>query len=303
MRCSVLLVAFGIWLCSTPAQAQQVRLAAPADCLTNSGCAVGLRSVYGLDVRSVLVPLTVADAGISALDDGRAEVAIAFSSNPQVSRPDIVTLRDDRSMIYDDHVVPVIRRQLLRDYGARAARALRRRLNAASAVLTTLALRGLNQHVIDGRMPEAVGGEFIDANGLGGSAARRPGKRIVVGYMAFDENETLAHLYAEALRAGGFRVVVRAVGGLRPEAVRKLRRDQIDLYPAYSGSLLRYLVGTKPERLRAGLRRTLARIDVEPLRASRAQDRNVFVTKTDTASRLGLASISDLRRYWQTAGS
>jgi glycine betaine/choline ABC-type transport system substrate-binding protein len=302
MRWAAALVATVLWLSAVPAQAQAPRLAAPADCLTNTGCGVGLRSVYGLDVRSVFVPLTVADSGISALDDGTAEVAVAFSSDPQVSRPDVVTLRDDRSMIYPDRIVPVVRRKLLKGYGG-AAREIRRRLDAASAALSTLALRGLNQSVIDGRLPEAVGGEFIDANGLGGSERRRAGKRIVVGHMAFAENETLAHLYAEALRAGGFRVVVRPVGGLRPEAVRKLRRDQIDLYPAYDGSLLRYLVGTSPERLKAGLKRTLARIDVEPMRLSRAQDRNVFVTKTDTAQRLGLARISDLARYWQTAGS
>jgi len=303
MRWTTVLVAMGIWLSAAPAQAQQVRLAAPPDCLTNTGCGVGLKSVYGLDVSPVFVPLTIADAGISALDDGTAEVAVAFSSNPQVSRPDIVTLRDDRSMIYPDRVVPVVRRQVLSGYGKRGAREIRRRLNAASSALTTLALRGLNQAVIDGRMPEAVGGEFVDANGLGGVEKRRAGKRIVVGYMAFSENETLAHLYAEALRAGGFRVVVRAIGGLRPQAVSKLRRDQIDLYPAYDGSLLRYLVGTSPDRLKAGLKRTLARIDVEPMRISRASDSNVFVTKTDTASRLGLARISDLARYWQTAGS
>jgi osmoprotectant transport system substrate-binding protein len=120
--------------------------------------------------------------------------------------------------------------------------------------------------------------------------------------MAFAENETLAHLYAEALRADGFRVIVRPVGGLRPEAVAKIRSRQIDVYPAYDGSLLRYLVGTSPARLKAGLKRTLARIGAEPLRLSRAQNRNVFVAKTDTASRLGLARISDLSRYWQTAG-
>lgn len=301
MRWSVFVVAVAVWLSAAPAQGQQVRLAAPSDCLVNPACGVGLKSAYGLDVQSAFVPLTVADAGISALDDGLAEVAIAFSSSPQVSRPDIVSLRDDRSMIYDDRIVPVVRRELLRGYG-KHAKELRRRLNDASAALNTLALRGLNQSVIDGRMPEAVGGEFVDANGLGGTAARKSGKRIVIGYMSFDENETLAHLYAEALRAGGFRVVVRAVGGLRPEAVRKLRRDQIDLYPAYSGSLLRYLVGTSPERLKAGLRKTLARIDVEPMRLSRAENSNLFVTKADTASRLGLARISDLARYWQTAG-
>jgi glycine betaine/choline ABC-type transport system substrate-binding protein len=297
MRWWVVIVAVGIWLCAAPARAQSVRLAAPSDCLANSACGLGLRSVYGLDATSVFVPLTVADAGISALDDGTAEVAVAFSSNPQVSRPDIVTLRDDRAMGYPDRVVPVVRREVLRGAG----RELRRRLNAASATLTTLALRALNQSVIDGRLPEAVGGEFIDAHGLGGHERRRAGKRIVVGYMAFDENETLAHLYAEALRADGFRVVVRSVGGLRPEAVRKLRRNRIDLYPDYDGSLLRYLVGTSPERLKAGLRRTLARIDAQPMRLARAHNRNVFVTKTDTASRLGLSRLSDLGRYWPPA--
>jgi glycine betaine/choline ABC-type transport system substrate-binding protein len=88
------------------------------------------------------------------------------------------------------------------------------------------------------------------------------------------------------------------VGGLRPQAVRALRQDKIDLYPAYSGSLLRYLVGTKPAALRAGLRHTLARIDAEPLRLSHAQDNNVFVMKGDVAARLGIRKLSDLARYW-----
>lgn len=302
MRWLAALIGAALWCSAAPAQAQQVRLAAPADCLVNAGCGAVLRSAYGLDVTPAFVPLTVADAGISALDDGLAEVAIAFSSNPQVSRPDIVALRDDRSMIYDDHVVPVVRRGLLRGYGP-AASEIRRRLNDASAALSTRALRGLNQAVIDGRPPEAVGGEFIDAKGLGGAPKRKPGKRIVIGFMDFDENRTLAHLYAEALRAGGFRVTVKSVGGLRPEAVWQLRRDRIDIWPSYDGSLLRYLVGISPGPLKTGLRATLARIDAVPLRRSRAQNQNVLVTKTETASRLGLRSISDLARYWQTAGS
>ena len=298
MRALAVGVAVAVWLCAAPAQAQQVRLAAPSDCLVNPACGVGLKSVYGLDVSPAFVPLTVADAGIGALDDGAAEVAIAFSSSPQVSRPDIVTLRDDRRMVYPDRVVPIVRSSLLRAHGRRGASDIRRRLNAASAVLTTLALRGLNQALVDGRVPEAVGGEFVEANGLADGQERRRGPRIDIGFMDFAENETLAYLYAEALRAGGYRVSVRSVGGLRPAAVARLRSGRIDLYPAYDGSLLRYLVGTSPAGLRAGLRRTLARIDAVPMRLSRAQNRNVFVTKTDTASRLGLARISDLARYW-----
>ena len=297
MRALLLGLVVGLWLCAAPAHAQQLRLAAPSDCLANPGCGLGLKSVYGLDVTSAFVPLTVADSGITALDDGIAEVAVAFSSNPQVSRPDIVTLRDDRRMIFPDRVVPIVRRALLRRYGG-LARDIRRRLNDASAALTTLALRRLNQELIDGRIPEAVGGEFIDVNGLARSGPSRRGPRIRLGYMAFEENEMLAYLYAETLRAGGYRVQVRRVGGLRRQAVRALRQGRIDIYPDYDGSLLRHLVGDSRARQRAGLRRALERIRAVPLRLSRAQNRNVFVTKSSTAAQFGLSRVSDLARYW-----
>jgi subtilisin family serine protease len=276
---------------SAGAQAAPVRLAAAVDCPRNPNCIPGLRRVYHVDPSGSLVRLKVADSGIQALDDGLAEVAVVFTSNPQLSRPDIVTLRDDRHMITPDHVVPIVRASLLERYGP----SLRRRLDAASRLLTTLRLRGLNQEVLDGRLPEAVGGEFADANALGGAPAHpRPGPRIVVGFQEFAENETLAHFYAEALRGAGFRVTVRSTGGLRPQAVAALRRGRIGMYPGYSGSLLGYLGGTS-------LKRALARIGARPLALSPAQDRNSFAMKADVARRLGIARLSDLGRLWPAA--
>src|SRR3954462_3853254 len=138
---------------AAPARAQDAppRLAAPADCPTNPNCAPGIKRIYAADATAHLVKLPDPDSGIQALDDGLAEVAVAFSSNPALSRPDIVTLRDDKRMIGPDRVVPIVRTALLDRYGA----ALKRRLNDASRLLDTLALRGLNQQVIDGRLPEA----------------------------------------------------------------------------------------------------------------------------------------------------
>jgi glycine betaine/choline ABC-type transport system substrate-binding protein len=291
-------------LIAAPAHAQTpqtVRLAAPSDCLANPNCGPGLQRVYGADVSSVFVPLSVADSGISALDDGLAEVAVAFSSDPEVSRPDVRTLRDDKGMVGSDHVVPVIRAAMLRAYGRRAARHIQRRLNDASAVLTTRALRALNQQVGDGRLPEAVGGEFIDAHGLGGNGKRRPGPRIVVGFQAFAENETLAYMYAEVLRSAGYRVRVRPVGGLRPEALRALRRGRVSLYPGYAGSLLAHITGKRPRsnaRIARQLRRALERRGARAAKFAPGQNRNLFVTKRETASRLGVATLSDVARYW-----
>src|SRR4051794_33004321 len=209
MRAAAAGIALCLWLCAAPAQAQQVRLAASRACPVTPACIPGLKSVYGLDPTSLLVPLAVAGTGISALDDGIAEVGIAFSSNPQVSRPDVLSLRDDRHMLFPDRVVPVVRKRMLRAYGASDRAAIRRRLDTASSALTTLLLRGLNQAVIDGRLPEAVGGEFIDTNGLAGTPRRRHGPRIVIGFQDFAENETLAQVYGEALRSAGFNVRVR----------------------------------------------------------------------------------------------
>src|SRR3954471_21273876 len=281
----------GVMAGPAAAQTPQVRLAAAKDCAQNVNCIPGFKRVYHMDPTSLFRQLAVADAGVSALDDGAAEVAVAFSSNPQLSRPDIVTLRDDRGMISDDNVVPAVRRSTLRRYG----RPLRRRMDATSALLSTLDLRGLNQQVIDGRLPEAVGGEFADANGLGGPHSRRRGPAIRVGYQAFDENQTLARLYAEALRGAGFRVRVKAVGGLRPAAVSAMRRHRIDLWLGYSGSLRGYLGGRS-------LRRSLARIGAAPLRPSPAEDRHGFAMKRDTAAALGIRTLSDLKRYWPAAG-
>ena len=119
----------------------------------------------------------------------------------------------------------------------------------------------------------------------------RKGPRIDVGFQAFDENEMLAHLYAAALRGAGFRVRVRAIGGLRPETIAAFRRKRIDAWIGYSGSLLGYLRGTS-------LRRSLARIGATPQRLSPAENRNSFAMKRDVAERLGITKLSDLARYW-----
>jgi subtilisin family serine protease len=288
--CTALIAGAVAFALSAPASAQtpRVRLAAPVDCPRNPSCVPGFRRVYRIDPTSSLVRLKVADAGVQALDDGVAEIAVAFSSNPQLSRPDIVTLRDDRRMIARDHIVPVVRKALLSRYGA----PLRRRLDATSRLLTTLRLRGLNQQVIDGRLPEAVAGDFVDSNALGGNPARtRAGPRIVVGFQDFAENETLAYMYVAALRGAGFRATVHRTGGLRAQAVSALRRGRIGIYPGYSGSLRGYLGGTS-------LRRALARIGAEPLALAPAQDRNEFAIKADVARALGVSKLSDLSRFW-----
>jgi osmoprotectant transport system substrate-binding protein len=169
--------------------------------------------------------------------------------------------------------VPVIRAKLLRAYGRRGARLIRRRLNAASAVLTT-------------------------------RARRRHGPRITVGFPAFTENETLAYMYAEALRSIGYRVRVRPAGGLRAETLKALRSGKISMYPGYAGSLLAFITNKRPKtkaRIARSLTRALKKRGARAAKFAPGQNRNVFVTKTDTAAALGLSTLSDAAKYWPAA--
>lgn len=286
---------------SAAAQTEQVRLSAPADCLENVGCGIGFKTTYGLDVTSVFTPLAAADAGVSALDDGVAEVAVVFSSSPDLSRPDILSLQDDKAMIGDDHIFANVRTTTLEKYGAK----LRKPLERMSTLLTTLKLRGLNQQVSDGRAPEVVGAEFAESNGLEAGGKRVRGRTFSIGHFETDESETLAYMYAASLRSAGFKVKVSSAGGLRPEAYAKFRRGVFDLLPAYSRTLASFLSGKVVRGSEANvlrvLRRETRKIGATPTKLSRATDNNVFAVKRDVAARLGITKLSDLQRFWPKA--
>ena len=246
-----------VFCASAQAQSPPVRLAAPSDCERNPNCVPGFRRAYGLDPAGL--PGEIEDR---RRRDPGARRRVGRGRGGVLVEPAALAPRPPGAARRQAHDRAGPRRPGREHVAAEALRAgaaapAERRLAAAHDA----ALRGLNQQVIDGRLPEAVGGEFIDANGLGGDPARRrAGPRIVVGFQDFAENETLAYMYAAALRGAGFRVTVRSVGGLRPQTVSALRRGRIGIWPGYSGSLRGYLGGRS-------LTRALARIGAAAARA------------------------------------
>jgi glycine betaine/choline ABC-type transport system substrate-binding protein len=79
---------------------------------------------------------------------------------------------------------------------------------------------------------------------------------------------------------------------VRTGELAALRRRAVDLVPEYDASLLARLGGSD-------LHRALARRGLVAFRPAPAQNRILLVTMRETAARLGLRRISDLRRYWR----
>jgi osmoprotectant transport system substrate-binding protein len=103
-------------------------------------------------------PLT-ADALARELVD----IALVFTTSPEIVRRDLVLLADDRHLQPAENVTPIVRRETLERFGPELAEVV----DAVSALLTTEDLRDLNAEVeIDGRSPAAVARAWLEDHGL-----------------------------------------------------------------------------------------------------------------------------------------
>jgi osmoprotectant transport system substrate-binding protein len=122
----------------------------------------------------------------------------------------------------------------------------------------------------------------------------------VVASFDFPESSILAQLYGQTLRAAGVPVRYHLELGARELVMPALIRGLVDLVPEYSGAALEFLDGGSglaapdPGVTYRALARQLASRGLTALAPSSAQDQNALAVTRETASRLGLRTISDL---------
>ncbi|MFP4513999.1 MAG: ABC transporter substrate-binding protein [Acidimicrobiales bacterium] len=142
---------------------EDLDLGGPPDCPENPFCIPGLRDVYGIDLEDGFVSL---DGGgpltVEALAGDEIDVAILFSTNPQIAEEGWVVLEDDEGLINADNVIPVLTQELVDTYGDDMADLV----NAVSADLDTAQLTELNrQFEIELRDADEVAAEWLEENG------------------------------------------------------------------------------------------------------------------------------------------
>lgn len=126
-------------------------------------------------------------------------------------------------------------------------------------------------------------------------------RALIVASFDFPESAILANVYAQVLRSRGYPVRVMENVGARELVEPALSRGLVDLVPEYTGSALAFLslgadngtadTADTTARLRAALLgRGLVALDPAP-----GQDANAVVVTDETAERLHLHDVSDLR--------
>jgi len=136
--------------------------------------------------------------------------------------------------------------------------------------------------------------------GSGGSldsGSTVPSDTIKIGAADFTENQLLAAIYAQALKAKGIKVEQTAPLGTRETYLPALRDGSIDLIPEYTGNLLQYLnksaTQTAPDEVYAALRQTVS-APLTVLDKSAAEDKDAVVLSQAVADRYHVKSIADL---------
>ena len=140
-----------------------LRLGGPEECADRPLCMRGLEDVYGIRFAG-FVPLdTGGPLTVQALRQGFVDVGLLFTSSAALESSDLVELRDDRHLEPAEHIVPVIRPEVLQRFGTGVAEALA----AVTTQLTTADLRRMNAQVQDGRSIADVAAAWVAAHPTG----------------------------------------------------------------------------------------------------------------------------------------
>jgi glycine betaine/choline ABC-type transport system substrate-binding protein len=143
--------------------AGRLTLAGSPECRHRTDCLLGLQQVYGLRFkRFMTVPLGKRH---TVLANGRADVSIVFTTDPQIRRAGEVLLHDDRRMFPPYNSTLVVRKAV----ADRAGPDLARTIAILNSQLTATNMQELNARVDLDRQPAAqVAREYLRQTGLVG---------------------------------------------------------------------------------------------------------------------------------------
>lgn len=146
-------------------------LAGPPEFRTRFNGMVGLKLLYGV-TRLRFVPEQIGRQ-YTALASGRTQLAVAFTTDGNLTRGGFAMLSDPKNVFGFQNVTFVVRNDMLRREGPAFAQTI----NALSTRLSTEALRLMNAAVsLDQQSPVAVARQFLGANGLlSGASGAAPG--------------------------------------------------------------------------------------------------------------------------------
>ena len=263
---------------------------------------IGLRSVYGLKIRTVVISDAVM---YKAIYNGKLDVISGYSTDGRLKAYDLTVLDDDQKIFPPYYAAPVVRRNILRQYPELAPA-----LNKLAGQINDSVMTALNYQVeYLNRSPEKCAHDFLVSHGLYRSPGKGDKGTIRLGSKIFPEQYILIAMYAELIR-GFTDLQVESKTGLGGTQIcfEALVKGQIDLYPEYTGTALLTILRPRPgeaERLAANRDSVYRYVqqhfgtqyDLEWLDPIGFNNAYALMMRRAQAQRLKIHTISDLVDY------
>ena len=123
--------------------AGQLVLGGPPECQNREFCALGLKTVYGIQFKEFKPLDTGGPITVAALESGQVDVGLLFTSSAVIAVKGFVLLEDDKHLQLSDNVAPVVRNDLL----GKAGGEFKTLVNSVAPKLTTAELTAMNKQV------------------------------------------------------------------------------------------------------------------------------------------------------------
>ncbi|HTI09140.1 MAG TPA: ABC transporter permease/substrate-binding protein [Puia sp.] len=218
---------------------------------------IGLRSIYGLKIRTVVISDAVM---YKAIFNKKLDVISGYSTDGRLKAYDLSVLDDDKKIFPPYYAAPVVRTEVLQKY-----KELAPVLNLLSGKINDSIMTELNYKVeYLNQPPEKCARDFLVAQGLykaprprqeappGGTTAKGSAiGTIRLGSKIFPEQYILINMYAMLIR-GYTDLQVETKTGLGGTKIcfDALINNKIDMYPEYTGTALLAILHPEPGEIR-----------------------------------------------------
>jgi osmoprotectant transport system permease protein len=210
---------------------------------------LGLRSIYGLKIRTVVISDAVM---YKAIYKHKLDVISGYSTDGRLKAYDLAVLEDDKKIFPPYYAAPVVRTEVLQKY-----KELAPVLNLLAGKINDSIMTELNYRVeYLNQSPEKCARDFLVARGVykdprkGGASSDGHGT-IRLGSKIFPEQYILINMYAMLIR-GYTDLQVETKTGLGGTKIcfDALTNNKIDMYPEYTGTALLAILHPAQEDIR-----------------------------------------------------
>jgi osmoprotectant transport system permease protein len=197
---------------------------------------VGLRAVYGLKIKTVVISDAVM---YKAAYEKKLDVISGYSTDGRLRTYDLVTLEDDKKIFPPYYAAPVVRTEVLERY-----KELGPVLNKLAGHINDSVMTELNYRVEHlNQAPEKCARDFLMEQGLYREPAAVRSGLVRIGSKIFPEQYILTDMYAMLIRGyTGLQVETKTGLGGTKICFEALQHDRIDMYPEYTGTALQAIL-------------------------------------------------------------